>query len=319
MNLDWLRSMTPGVALFATAFLAVGFQGPAAQTPSVPTFRSKVDLVRVTAIVRDRKGRFVQALAARDFEVFDGGALRPIVDFGYDSDAISLALLFDASGSMEGRMRDAREAASHVLGWLDASRDEAAIYTFDTHLDEIVPFTVGITRLPQSLSEVTAFGATSLHDAIAQTAERTARREGRRRAVAVFTDGNDNASRLRPQEVSAIASAIDVPVYVFGIVPSIDNPHAEIATGSAFRSPLVGALADLAAWTGGRVLIASVPAERSIAARQMVDELRHQYFIAFESSPAPGWHQVEVRTRDRNLVVRTRSGYSVGQSRPETF
>jgi len=318
MHLDWAKPM--GLSfMFATAFLAVGLQLPEThQAPSTPTFRSKVELVRVAAVVRDRKGRFIQALGARDFEVLDGGERRSIVEFGYESDAISLALLFDASGSMEGRLRDAREAASHVLGWLDM-RDESAVFTFDTRLDEIVPFTLGLSRLPLSLSAVTPFGATSLHDAIAQTAERTAKREGRRRAVAVFTDGNDTASHLRPEEVSAIASAIDVPVYVFGIVPSIDNPHAETASGSAWRSPLVGALADLAAWTGGRVLIASVPAERSIAARQMVDELRHQYFIAFESSGAPGWHQVEVRTRDRNLVVRTRSGYIVGQSRPDTF
>jgi len=206
-----------------------------------------------------------------------------------------------------------------VLGWLDARQDEVAVFTFDTRLDEVVPFTVGLTKLPSSLDEVTAFGATSLHDAIAQTAQRAASREGRRRAVAVFTDGNDNASRLRPEQVSAIASAIDVPVYVFGIVPAIDNPHAEIATSSAAHSPLAGPIADLAAWTGGRVLISSGPAERSSAAKQMVDELRHQYFIAFESSGTAGWHPVELRTRDKNLVVRARSGYMVGQSRPATF
>ena len=178
---------------------------------------------------------------------------------------------------------------------------------------------VGLKQLPRSLSDVLPFGATSLNDAIAQTAERVGRREGRRRAVAVFTDGNDTASRLKPSEVSAIASAIDVPVYVFGIVPSIDNPAAETATSSATRSSLVGALEDLAVWTGGRVFISSVPAERSAAAKQMVDELRHQYLLAFESSNKPGWHRLTVSTRDKNLVVRARSGYSVGQSRPNSF
>ena len=55
--------------------------------------------------------------------------------------------------------------------------------------------------LPDSMSTVTPFGATSLHDAIAQTASASATREGRRRAVVVFTDGHDNASRLKPSEV----------------------------------------------------------------------------------------------------------------------
>ena len=104
------------------------------------------------------------------------------------------------------------------------------------------------------------FGATSLHDAIAQTAERVAEREGRRRAVVVLTDGADNASRLTPAEVSGIASAIDVPVYILGIVPSIDNPSAETAATTAERSALAGSLTDLARWTGGHMFVASTPA-----------------------------------------------------------
>ena len=122
----------------------------------------------------------------RDFTVLDGSERRPIVDFGRDSGGVTIALLFDASGSMESRLTNAREAGNHLLSWLDATRDEAAVFTFDTQLDEIVPFTVGLKQLPRSLSDVLPFGATSLHDAIAQTAERVGRREGRRRAVAVL-------------------------------------------------------------------------------------------------------------------------------------
>src|ERR1700736_4473987 len=49
---------------------AIRAQGqPAPQVPPGATFRSSVDLVRVAAIVRDHKGRFVLDLAARDFEV----------------------------------------------------------------------------------------------------------------------------------------------------------------------------------------------------------------------------------------------------------
>jgi phage gpG-like protein len=63
-------------------------------------------------------------------------------------------------------------------------------------------------------------------------------------------------------------------------------------------------------------VIASTIAERSIAARAIIDELRHQYLIAFESSGQPGWHPLEVRARGKNLIVRARSGYIAGQSRP---
>src|SRR5205807_7832123 len=104
-----------------------------------------------------------------------------------DTAGVSIAVLFDVSGSMEGRLPNAREAATHVLSWLDSSRDEAAIYTFDTHLDERTPFTAGLKSLPESIERVVPFGATSLHDAIAQTAKRVGDREGRRRAVIVLT------------------------------------------------------------------------------------------------------------------------------------
>jgi VWFA-related protein len=285
-----------------------------AQAPSI-TFKSSIDLVRVAAIVRDHKGRFVRDLSSADFEVMDGGLKRRITDFRHDQSGISVALLFDVSGSMEGHLANAREAAEHVLSWLDV-RDEAAVFTFDTRLDELEPFTSGLKTLPKAMGTVVPFGATSLHDAIAQTARRVGSRQGRRRAVIVLTDGNDNASHLTPGEVSGIASEIDVPIYLFGIVPSIDNPWSDTATMPVERSALAGPLADLAAWTGGWVFVASTPGQRSIAARQIIDELRHQYLIAFEASVLPGWHPLVVRSRQKDLVVRARSGYMAGQARP---
>jgi len=286
------------------------------QEPPVATFKSGVDVVRIAAVVRDHKGRFVRDLSAHDFEVLDGGWPRTITDFRPDTTGVSIALLFDVSGSMEGRLASAREAAAHVLSWLD-SRDEAAVFTFDTRLDEVKPFTAGLKSLPDAMTSVVPFGATSLHDAIAETAQRVGAREGRRRAVVVFTDGYDTWSRLQPAQVSAVASRIDVPVYILGIVPSIDNPGAETATASAERSALAGPLVDLASWTGGHTFVASTPAQRSTSAREILEELRHQYLIAFESSGQPGWHSLVVRARNRGLTVRARSGYIAGQSSPD--
>jgi Ca-activated chloride channel family protein len=289
---------------------------PAPAVPPVATFKSSVDLVRVSAVVRDKKGRFVRDMSVRDFEVLDGGVNRRIAEFRHDDSGVSIAFLFDVSGSMESRMANAREAAEHILSRLNLPGDEAAIYTFDTRLEEVTPFTAGLRDLPAKLQSVSPFGATSLHDAVAQTAEKAATREGLRRAVVVLTDGRDNASRLSAGEVSGIASAIDVPVYIVGIVPAIDNPSSDLSATSYERSALTGPLSDLAFWTGGRAFVASSIADRSQTAGQIVDELRHQYLIAFESSGKPGWHPLVVRARDKDLTVRARSGYFAGQSRP---
>lgn len=316
------------VALWTAPLFAVFLSGsrPAAapqtlaQAPLVATFRAGVDLVRVSAVVRNRKGRFVDDLSSRDFEVFENGSPRRITDFRSDVAGVSVALLFDVSGSMDASSKivHAREAAAHVLSWLDPGRDEAAVFTFDTALTEIAPFTAGLRALPDSLETLTPFGATSLHDAIVQTARRVVSREAWRRAVVVLTDGSDNASRLSAAQVSGIASAIDVPVYIIGIVSSIDNPSSDVALATAAQSTLAGSLTDMAAWTGGHVFIASTSMQRSVAARQIVDELRHQYLIAFESSGTPGWHPLVVRARSKGLTVRVRSGYVAAPAHPTT-
>ncbi len=160
-------------------------------------------------------------------------------------------------------------------------------------------------------------GGWSLHDAIARTADKVATRESLRRAVVVFTDGQDTASRLTAGEVSGIASAIDVPVYIVGVVPAIDNPQHDLSATTTARSALTSSLSNLAYWTGGDTFVVSSIVERSTTARRIVDELRQQYLIAFEASADPGWHALQVRMRDnKELTVRARSGYFAGKTRP---
>ena len=290
------------------------------QAPSAPTFKSGVDLVTVTATVRDRKGRLVKGLEATDFEVLDRGESRRISDFRADSTPVSLAILFDISGSMRiaDRMLAAKFAAHHLLSWLEPGRDEAALFSFDSRLHEVAPFTVDTRTLQGALGEVDPFGATSLHDAIADAAQRAAERTGRRRAVVVITDGLDNGSGLTPSEVSGIASAIDVPVYIIATVLPIDHLGREGALPRPATEGDDNTIENLATWTGGAFFYVSTPSDTSNASRQVLDELRTQYVIAFESAAAEGWRPLEIRMRNRDnkdYVVRARSGYMAGGSR----
>lgn len=316
----WLQGLTVVLTLVG-AGAAVG-QTPAAPPPLGLTFRSGTDRVLVSAVVRDRTGKLVTDLVQRDFEVFDSGERRPITDFHAERAAVSVALLFDLSGSMEvaAKVEAARLAARQVLSWLQAGRDELAIYSFDTALHQLEPF--GPYRedgtLERSLFGTAPFGMTSLNDAIAATAKLTATRPNSHRAVIVLTDGLDNHSQLSPAEASAVASSIDVPVYVMAVVSPLD--HAGAATAVSTASPVpVGDLGNLARWTGGDFFVTSATAQTGQAARQIIDELRHQYLIAFESASRPGWHPLVVRTRDRQLVVRARGGYVAGPPRTDRF
>jgi Ca-activated chloride channel family protein len=309
----------------AAAVLLASSAGAAAQVPATPpqseqpgaTFRSAVDVVSVAAVVKDRKGRFVPGLKEGDFVVLEGGQPRPIVGFRAEADGpVRVAILFDVSGSMKvgTKAADALEAARQVLGALQAE-DEAALFSFDSRLRKVHDFTSDVGTLMSSLQQVDApYGQTSLYDAIAETARAVAAkkdaqgRTAQRSAVVVLTDGVDTHSRLKPEEVSGIASGIDVPVYVLAVMASIDDP-------SRFENPeaaAAGSLSDLARWTGGHLFTTSAPAQTTQAAQQIVSELRHQYLLAFEASPRPGWRSLEVKVPGRNVVVRARSGYFAG-------
>ena len=282
-----------------------------------PSFKSGVELVTVTATVRDRKGRLVKGLTSQDFEVYDAGVRRLVTDFRTEPSPVSLAILFDISGSMRvaDRALAAKFAAHHVLSWLEPGRDEAALFTFDSRLHEVAPFSVDTRTLQGALGEVDPFGATSLHEAIAEAAKHAAARTGRRRAVVVITDGLDTASRMTPSQVSGVASAIDVPVYVIATVLPIDHPGRESTLATAALPGEDGTVEDLARWTGGAFFYTSTPADTSHAARQVIEELREQYVLAFEPAIAEGWRALEIRTRDKEHVVRARSGYMAGGPR----
>lgn len=281
-------------------------------------FKSSVNVVSVTAVVRDRKGRFVRDLAPGDFVVAEGGHSKRILDFREQSDGpVKLGVLVDASGSMRvGRKAvDARQAAQHLFGAL-RENDEAALFSFDTKLDRVTEFTSDIASIEAAFDRLNApFGQTSLYDVVHDAAKIVTahgRGEGRlpqRAALVVLTDGIDTKSRLTAGEVAAAASAIDVPVYVLSVMAPIDDPNVDDTP------PMdVTGLIQLARNTGGELFTASAPAHASVAARRIVDELRHQYVLAFEASNAAGWRSLEVRARDPKLTVRARTGYSAGAS-----
>jgi VWFA-related protein len=301
---------------------AASGQTSTAAAPAVLTFRAGVERVTVSAVVRDQRGRLVTDLLQSDFDVLDGGDLRPITDFRADRAAVSVALLFDGSGSMQvaEKIESARRAARQVLALLQPGRDELAIYSFDTALHQLQPFALyqEDATLERSLFGVAPFGMTSLNDAIAETAKDLAARPNSHRAVIVLTDGRDNHSQLSAAEVSGIASSIDVPVYIMAVLSPLDHVGATTAVHTESPVP-VGDLADLARWTGGEFFVTSAPAQTSVAARQIVDELRHQYLIAFEPSGRAGCHPLEVRVKGRHLSVRARGGYMAGQPRTTRF
>jgi VWFA-related protein len=171
--------------------------------------------------------------------------------------------------------------------------------TFDRRLITVHGFTHDFGQIRTSLDRIDSFGMTSLYDAVAGTAGTVAGRAQHRRAVVVLTDGADTGSAYTPQQVSTIASSIDVPVYVFAL--------ADVKTD--VNGQPVGALKDLAVETGGDVIVANTPRLVEAGIRRLVEELRHQYLITFRANRFDGLRHLEVRTTRKDLTVRSRAWY----------
>jgi len=301
-----LSTLVALVALVGICPLTAAAQGG---DPAI-TFRAGVDLVSVSAVVRDKKGRVVRSLTPKDFVVVDGGQTRKIVSLQADVTApASVAFLVDGSGSM--RLGTALDSSRHICNWLlstlDQKKDDAALLSFDTRLLTLRDFTGSLDHVRTGLAEIESFGATSIYDAIAGASAIVADRARNRRAVIVLTDGADNASSYSPQEVALIASTIDVPVYVFAVGDTV-TAEAGAANPLVQTSPL----AELARATGGDFFVANSPALAVTGITRLVDELRHQYLIAFEPSSTNGLRRIEIRTRKADLKVSSRRWYTSG-------
>jgi VWFA-related protein len=291
--------------------LSVHAQSPVDQPRA--TFRSAVDLVSIQASVRDKHGRPLPGLKASDFEVRDNGQLRSILSLRSDlRSPVSVAVLVDMSGSMRvgSKIAIARQAFASILSQLKAGEDEVGLFTFDTRLHERQTFTSSINSLRNGLEDFKPFGATSLYDATAATARRLAERSAAHKAIIILTDGIDTSSSLSAPEVSALASSIDVPVYIVATVASTDKMSL---TEAADRGAASAAdLRDLAEWTGGRLVFATTFDETVLAAADLLSELRQQYVLAIEAAPTPEWRRLEIRVKRSSASVKARSGYFGG-------
>ena len=257
----------------------------------------------MAAQVRDARGRLVKDLKSSDFELYDDGQKRSLSNVWSEPSPASVAILMDASGSMSTKMARARETATLLVAGLKPGADEVALYSFDTALQEVRPFSSAFSATDTVWNSTKAYGATSLWDAIAETSQKISDRQ-RRRALVVITDGVDSASTLKPSDVSAIASSLDVPVYVLVIAFALDDTDVR-------EAPIMGPMADLAAWTGGDALAVRDPLSMLEATERLLSELHHQYMIAFEPGTTRGWHALVLRARKPGLFVRARSGYMV--------
>ena len=258
-----------------------------------PTFSSRLDVVRVDALVTDN-GRPVRDLAPGDFVVLDNGTPQTVDLASFETLPVNVILAFDQSNSVTGeRLAQLRDAARAVLGAL-TPRDQAALVTFSHRVELRQALTHESRLVVDAVSAAQPSGETSLFDGV-YTGLLVGVNDPARNLVLVFSDGVDTASWLGAGQIIETAKRSDAVVYA-------------LSPKGAGSVPFLRELTDQ---TGGSTI--EVESLRDLSARfvAILEEFRHRYLLSYSPKgvTAPGWHRLEVKLKNRRATVKARPGY----------
>ena len=272
------------------------------------TIRTSVDLVVLRATVRDHKGAPVAGLGKEDFQVFEDKIPQPIESFSYEDVPVTVGLVIDNSGSMRSKRSDVIQAA---LAFARSSNpeDQVFVVNFNEHvsmgLPDNVPFTGNQQQLEMALSRGKADGLTALYDAVAAALEKLKKGKWDKKVLIVISDGGDNASEHKLDEILSMVNQSSAILYTMGIFDANDDD----------RNPRV--LKQLSRISGGESFFPESLQEILPICQQIARDIRNQYTISYAPANRKSdgkYRAIEVKARKSSsrgrLTVTTRAGYS---------
>lgn len=295
-----------GVALAVLALLLA----PAAPAQDDPVFTTDVNLVNLLVTVKNPQGAPVGGLAREDFTVIDGSEQKIVVFERRTDRPLSVALLIDASLStaieLEYERESAKVFAANLLGEGSHADDRMTVMQFSEGVELLSGFTASIKRLERSIDRVKPDTGTSLYDAILLASEELEAREGRR-VIIVITDGGDTTSYSAFSDAMQAAHEADAVIFGLVVLPIKADAGRNIGGENALKV--------LAENTGGATYVESGQAGLDRAFREIIENLRTQYLLAYyppeHDDPKSRYRRVEVRVANPAYRVLARNGYYV--------
>jgi VWFA-related protein len=282
----------------ACGIIALGWIGVAVSL-SQQTLSVNVQMVEVYVSVSDSKANQVQHLEKSDFEVLEDGVKQNVELFEPQSAGMNIALLIDTTGSMLQQLPYVKNAVIELLSLVGADND-VGLFSFSNRLTTLQPFTKDRNAVLSALLKTKASGSTALYDAMAQLA-RDLSKSGGKKAILLFTDGNDNTSVLTVESAVSIIRRIGVPIYT-------------VAEGDLLKDHgALTRLKEISETTNGVAFESRKPDDLRDIFGRIGKDLQHLYLLGYYSSNADQkaeWRKISVRLpKNTQLKLRAKEGY----------
>ncbi len=296
-------------------------QANPSQAESVtPTLRVTTRTVEVSAVVRNKSGEPQGTLTKDDFILKEDGKEEPIRYFTVASDLpLTLALLVDVSGSQRTFIGDEWRASDIFFQtMLTRPQDRAALVQIDARILQLMGLTNSASSLHLALTQLgannAASGRTLLDDAVYATSRSLAKEQGRK-AIILLTDGGDNGSHVTLDQAIEQAQRANVPVYavLYSAWAGFSSLNSGLG-GLKGGDPGQALLKKLAESTGGHVYTVVPGMTLKKIYEAIENDLRTQYQIGYIPPPdlqPNSFHKLDLRTKDKKLVVQARTGFYV--------
>jgi Ca-activated chloride channel homolog len=278
----------------------------AAQQPST-TLKVDVKLVNVFVTVTDEHGAPIGKLTKENFKLSEDGKEQKIAVFDKES-ALPLSIVLAVDTSLSTRkdlpleLASGRKFARTIL----RPQDALAVFQFSEIVNEVVPFTPDLKTIDHAIDKMRLGSATALYDALYLGSRALDKRKGRK-VMVVITDGGDTASKVDYHDAVRAAQEAEAIVYSIIVVPVEANAGRDLGGEHA--------LVQISEDTGGKHYYASSLPQLDDAFKQISDELRTQYLLAYYPSERfsdSDFRRISVGvtgTPESGLQVRHRTGY----------
>jgi len=263
------------------------------------------NLVPVSAIVTDARGKAITDLTADDFELRVDGQPKPIGGLSHAETPVRMVMLFDNSDSIRSSREFEKQAAIRFFKSVLRPVDQAAIYSVGTIFELAQPLTNDVSKLVRTIEQFDKpEGATKLLEAIAHAAEYLRLSPGRK-VLVIVSDGADTVSDITFDETLRRVLAADCQIYA-------------VQTGAFESANLVDLIAirrleTFSDRTGGAVYVPKTNGELDAAFAQISSDLAQQYVLSYYPSDEgrdTRFRVINLRVKTRpNLRVRARRGY----------